>query len=979
MSQSHALFFSSKRAVDESEVEAAERRNLRCVWVTGGRALTEHEAAVGIVSEARLLLQEDLALLGIRWDPATVPPEALDDPDSHRNNVHIRPTSPPEEQVNSTKDAQDSDTGRTRDWNGTDKRETDNEAECKHKNNGTKAESRREQRNSRPGEDAVNTHLDEDRTEQATRQSPDGRGERCRGTKSVYVNDKEDANQPSERQNRELDKGKGVLSLRSGTHQVKHPVHERSLTQELAEIMSSPLPDLMPRPLLSLSPATPPRFRAPVSRIEAQQTVAPSSERRGAKGLVASPVCPGGIKHARVLNKVLHSIQTDRSMRADVQVAPAGGSSVQDPAPGQGSPARVSAPINTGRQICPLPVSPAPTTFPPRAKRRRVDGTEVDAFSSPELYVGHDGDEDVAVKEGESFGDSFELDTQTEKMIVQPASQHEGGGVGGGNRSAVTGDGRNKATDEGRERPERDNGCSGLSISITESQMEFFLDNSQEVSERNVHTVVIVVMLMCMLLQVTPSRGADEGGVREDGSASKALNRSSSFLFESLYDSPPLGGVSPHPVSDKSEEEQPREQGVRQESPVGLADQRRRNELLANQEAEEQEAIRWGESSFSLSEWGDSLLVGEYFLERQSLLKYAEQSLKEHRSRRDEDGQRGGPSEEQTSRPRPNPMVPRTAANAAPPEADRDSSHDDKSANQEKRLEPTGGMCSRGAPSEGPLVQNGPDGTLYCSPGLQEIFDRWPSMSDQPCPNAATHRPADAAAPVLHLPPASIGRISQGGNEHVASDSHEEHLSERPGSANDLIPPTQARPPVTPRVKLTTSSVQSPLAAPPLKQSTPSTVLQRKPGATKRPESHSRGRDNLPEDQTTVTSHSNRKHQQMESLPFPNSGSSTNPKQHNGQSIGVTSSCAPPTAPQHEAPSNVTHLQLSPDASLCCSGTFSIIDVASDRRLFETFISEWKTQERYSLALACEKREPRQQPDGESGRKPKNGNDFVSI
>ncbi|KAG7263531.1 hypothetical protein CRUP_013087 [Coryphaenoides rupestris] len=54
----------SKRAVDESEFEAAERRSLRCVWVSGGRALTEKEAANEIVSEARLLLQEDLAQLG---------------------------------------------------------------------------------------------------------------------------------------------------------------------------------------------------------------------------------------------------------------------------------------------------------------------------------------------------------------------------------------------------------------------------------------------------------------------------------------------------------------------------------------------------------------------------------------------------------------------------------------------------------------------------------------------------------------------------------------------------------------------------------------------------------------------------------------------------------------------------------------------------------------------------------------------------
>uniref|UniRef100_A0A4W5M008 DUF7898 domain-containing protein n=1 Tax=Hucho hucho TaxID=62062 RepID=A0A4W5M008_9TELE len=65
-------FKSSRRAMDETEGEAAERRSLRCVWVSGGRALTEHEAAIEIVSEARLLLQQDLALLGVTWDPGTL-------------------------------------------------------------------------------------------------------------------------------------------------------------------------------------------------------------------------------------------------------------------------------------------------------------------------------------------------------------------------------------------------------------------------------------------------------------------------------------------------------------------------------------------------------------------------------------------------------------------------------------------------------------------------------------------------------------------------------------------------------------------------------------------------------------------------------------------------------------------------------------------------------------------------------------------
>lgn len=460
-------------------MEAAERRTLRCVWVTDGRAITEHEAAAEIVSEARLLLQEDLALLGIRWDPVTLPTEALDNPVSHRNNVHIRSTNPHEELINSIKEAQDRNTVRTSDCNGTDKCEKENKVDDKHKNKTMRIESTREQKDSELGEIIVNKYLDEhkDWTEPET-----GQRQSEKDVKTIGINAKEDANKPIERQNHEMNKSKGILSLRSETIQVNHPLHERSLTQELAEIISSPLPELVSCPQLSLSPAAPPRFRAPNI-----------SERHGTTSLVASPVHPGRLKHARVLNKVLQSIQTNGSLQVNVQVASAGSSLVQDSEPeGQVS----TAPVTTSIQVSPLSSSPPPSTFLPEAKRRRIEGTEVDTFSSPELYVGYDRDEDVDDKEGESFGDSFELDTQTENMIVQLASQ-QGGGDGIGRKysvetenireeeNVVTEEGQDKVTSDGSNRLEPHNGCSRLSISITESQMEFFLNNSQEVNDQN--------------------------------------------------------------------------------------------------------------------------------------------------------------------------------------------------------------------------------------------------------------------------------------------------------------------------------------------------------------------------------------------------------------------------------------------------------------------------------------------------------------
>ncbi|XP_043556926.1 DNA polymerase theta isoform X1 [Chiloscyllium plagiosum] len=62
-------FKSSRKAVDESECEVLERRKTRCIWVSGRKGLTERDVAVLIVEEARNLLQQDLASMGIEWAP----------------------------------------------------------------------------------------------------------------------------------------------------------------------------------------------------------------------------------------------------------------------------------------------------------------------------------------------------------------------------------------------------------------------------------------------------------------------------------------------------------------------------------------------------------------------------------------------------------------------------------------------------------------------------------------------------------------------------------------------------------------------------------------------------------------------------------------------------------------------------------------------------------------------------------------------
>uniref|UniRef100_A0A3B4VKB9 DNA polymerase theta n=1 Tax=Seriola dumerili TaxID=41447 RepID=A0A3B4VKB9_SERDU len=449
----------------------------------------------------------------------------------------------------------------------------------------------------------------------------------------------------------------------------------------------------------------------------------------------------------------------------------------------------------------------------------------------------------------------------------------------------------------------------------------------------------------------------NEGGGGDDNEAldanqvaSESPNRSSSFLFDSLYDSSLLAGLSPQQILDQSDEEE-------SECHLPSTQERRRSELLANQDAEKQEAIQWGESSFNLSEWGDSLFVGEHFLERQSLLRHSERTRHEQEARH---------------------------CQAQQPDADHqftNGQNKNKPGGRQGRINKEGESGNqveeeKEAKMNVLLPDNVPQSTVHCSPGLQEIFDRWPSMSDQSWHNTTTghtatqtHTTHTAAANTVDAPdlPQTLMQVSRKrGKVNVQSAAAEsdsqpeqppthdtENVRERPGSAGDLIPPTPETPPVTPRIKLTTSSVQSPLTT----------------------------RNHLSEAADTEQPDSmpdwSRKHQlrhpktlpESEPKSVPCSSSKTKPPRH----------CASPSSPRPKPPSDTESpvtdegftLQLSQDSSLCSSnsGTFSIVDVASERRLFDTFIKEWKTKERYSLALACERREHRQQPEGEIGGK----------
>lgn len=55
--------------MDEEEEAVEERRNMRTIWVTGKKGLTEREAAALIVEEAKIILQQDLIEMGVQWNP----------------------------------------------------------------------------------------------------------------------------------------------------------------------------------------------------------------------------------------------------------------------------------------------------------------------------------------------------------------------------------------------------------------------------------------------------------------------------------------------------------------------------------------------------------------------------------------------------------------------------------------------------------------------------------------------------------------------------------------------------------------------------------------------------------------------------------------------------------------------------------------------------------------------------------------------
>lgn len=61
------LFCSEKRQDGETDWELKERRRARCIWLTGRKGVTELDAALAIIEEAKVIVQGDLGVSDIVW------------------------------------------------------------------------------------------------------------------------------------------------------------------------------------------------------------------------------------------------------------------------------------------------------------------------------------------------------------------------------------------------------------------------------------------------------------------------------------------------------------------------------------------------------------------------------------------------------------------------------------------------------------------------------------------------------------------------------------------------------------------------------------------------------------------------------------------------------------------------------------------------------------------------------------------------
>ncbi|CAM4668380.1 unnamed protein product [Leuciscus chuanchicus] len=739
-------FKSSRQAVDESEVEAQERKNMRCIWVSGKKALTEREAAQQIVAEARLLLQQDLALLGVEWNPASLSTKIQPDSRSPEESSNTKP-------LQSTSRDPEHEEGENVNPNGAEQMLVDKNADI----------------NShpplRPFEFTTSSEKTMDIVVSSAECQPAKNCEQQSSVlhkvlKSINAKDKGCQNnqtaESSDCSSKSLHRSSGHNSCLKSTCIAGGDRH-------------------------CVSPVSK-RRRMNVTDAEAVPTA------NGAK--TATQIA----KNPKLMSKAeeLCSFEPETDCRVD-----------KDKMKLQSSIAELNQDFEskTISQSC-VPLQDGEVT----------DVTAVPSASKMKV-----------VSQSCFLENENHASKKQNKDPVECLSSYENG-----------------PPTEGKPK---------YNISLTDSQLENILNYSNQVAEEESNI----------------NKPAEQGENHEssDHITDNSFNRSSSFLFDSLYDNSILDAMEEAAMDQENKEEQVIEAHANSNgSSPELIPERR--DLVST---EDQEAIQWGESSFNLSEWGDSLLIGEQYLDKiNNVVKAC-------------DGPRLGVEK---------PCY--TDDIVSELHVSQNNEPHPKVSSERRQLNRS---------------------SFHISPGMQDIFDKWSdqfSTLSEPLGQSNSTVVEPNAAAVLVEKAVSLITNHESEQRGLRSVRTEDVVvvQAKPVTPNDVVPPTPVSEPVTPRVKMTTSAVQSPL-----------NVTKNRSGLD--PNSKS----------------SNQKDYQ--SCLRRNSASELDTSQAD-EGFTRLSQCPP-----------------FPASNSCSPETFSIIDVASDKRLFQTFVKEWKTKDRFSLAVACER------------------------
>ena len=125
----------------------------------------------------------------------------------------------------------------------------------------------------------------------------------------------------------------------------------------------------------------------------------------------------------------------------------------------------------------------------------------------------------------------------------------------------------------------------------------------------------------------------------------------------------------------------------------------------------------------------------------------------------------------------------------------------------------------------------------------------------------------------------------------------------------------------------------------------------------------------------------------LKTMAMPDNTGNADQKPSNVASDLKTSDCLTEGRNSHDSNEDRDNCSEEEDADKLCpsfidpedsgvpltQSSFSIIDVCGDKRLFKTFIMEWRTKSRYAVSVACERKSQNQGKDGKIGAKYRKG------